>query len=513
MQISMYRNIHSRFMLRKRIVEECLRKSISIFLFRLEAYDRNQNFVSSVQVDQLCTSTVYWPRCGYQQLTKDSKIPEISTVHIQNYFKFRSAADNICNNNIKAIQKGKLLVEAYHVQACSTVSEKLLTYVSGVVRASMKKQVSYNVKLSLNLEGFIVNTTCECPAGKGPNGTCKHLAAIAMVLARFVEMHEIWINPSCTEKLQSFHHPRVIQRGNAMRTSKLFPSHWKEHDDPRPQRFRNMPGYQDFVRSTVINYCSKSSKDISIRHIYGSADLKTATVDHDYFVLPFHEYWVEKSLKVSETEAKVIERRTVMQSECKEWHLQREWRLTASRFGDIINITDRRDMSKLCTSMYSTANIQSNAIIHGYESIGLTKFSEDSGIAVLSCGLFISVSYPYLAATPDGLAYDGIVEIKCPYNGRNSKIEANSCFPFLEASLGVLQLKTSHKYYKQVQGQLAICKKPYCYFIVYTFCDMFVQKIMFNVNYFENCMLPKLKDFYDTQWRPFLGDVLCKKNT
>jgi len=46
-----------------------------------------------------------------------------------------------------------------------------------------------------------------------------------------------------------------------------------------------------------------------------------------------------------------------------------------------------------------------------------------------------------------------VVEIKCPYAGRNDVIEPSKKFPFLSRSdSGDLILKRTHNYYMQVQG-------------------------------------------------------------
>ena len=56
--------------------------------------------------------------------------------------------------------------------------------------------------------GDIVNSDCECPAGKGPHGTCKHIAALLFALSVAVEEGSLsGMNESCTDKLQTFHKP------------------------------------------------------------------------------------------------------------------------------------------------------------------------------------------------------------------------------------------------------------------------------------------------------------------
>lgn len=61
--------------------------------------------------------------------------------------------------------------------------------------------------------GDTLNSDCECPAGKGPHGTCKHLAAVLLMLQHFTETGSIVIDKSCTENLQLFHKPKSTYHG------------------------------------------------------------------------------------------------------------------------------------------------------------------------------------------------------------------------------------------------------------------------------------------------------------
>jgi uncharacterized Zn finger protein len=37
----------------------------------------------------------------------------------------------------------------------------------------------------------VLNTDCECPAGKGPYATCKHVAAVLLMICSFVDSGNI----------------------------------------------------------------------------------------------------------------------------------------------------------------------------------------------------------------------------------------------------------------------------------------------------------------------------------
>jgi hypothetical protein len=65
-----------------------------------------------------------------------------------------------------------------------------------------------------------------------------------------------------------------------------------------------------------------------------------------------------------------------------------------------------------------------------------------------------------------------LIEVKCPYCGRNETVLPGKQFPYLHRnSHGEVSLKQNSNYYSQIQGQLFIAKRKYCYCIVHTFVD------------------------------------------
>ena len=93
---------------------------------------------------------------------------------------------------------------------------------------------------------------------------------------------------------------------------------------------------------------------------------------------------------------------------------------------------------------------------------------------------------PFLAATPDGVVScsccgEGLLEIKCPFKYRNSQpasIEDESTKVGSEVTLD-----KKHDYYYQVQGQMAIWKKPYCDFICWTTKGLIITRIQADGNF------------------------------
>ena len=72
-------------------------------------------------------------------------------------------------------------------------------------------------------------------------------------------------------------------------------------------------------------------------------------------------------------------------------------------------------MEKLCSSLFNQLQLTSATILHGhqYEKIPTAAFCKKYGLPVKSCGLIISLQYPFLAASPDGLVEsDKLIEVK-----------------------------------------------------------------------------------------------------
>lgn len=437
-------------------------------------------------------------------------MPKLTEHHIDGYFRYRVATDAQPTSDIKAIQKGEKLVDARKVYACSIQISQPNIYLSGVVGAAMKKKIRYSFKLKMDTKtAEIKNSHCECPSGKGPHGTCKHIAAVLLMLEKFIKGENVQIAKTCTEDLQTFHVPKQVYEGSPIKAADLPSKRKCTMDDPRPEKYRNAAGYEDHVRNVVINYCSEKSKDLTIRYLWPKADIKAAIKDHSYLERSFTEYWVEDAVKVTEAQAVEIEASTRQQAQSSKWFQTRKWRLTASRFGDICNMTNRRNKEKLCKSLVTNMNLTNPAVIHGrqYESAAIKKFESEYKMKVGKAGLFVCIEKPYLAATPDGVIdADTIIEVKCPYKGRNCQICPGQLFPFLTRDKdGDMQLKRQSKYYMQVQGQLYISKRKYCFFIVYTFEDMFVEKIRIDEDYCDLALLRKLELFYEMYFRKYIA--------
>lgn len=108
------------------------------------------------------------------------------------------------------------------------------------------------------------------------------------------------------------------------------------------------------------------------------------------------------------------------------------------------------------------------------EPIASDAFQKSIKETIEPAGLFIHKEKPYLAASPDGLiGKNAILEIKCPLSIKEYTPEeavVNKKLKYLEynSTNEKLVLKQTDKYYYQIQGQLNITERNYCYFVVWT---------------------------------------------
>ena len=88
----------------------------------------------------------------------------------------------------------------------------------------------------------------------------------------------------------------------------------------------------------------------------------------------------------------------------------------------------------------------------------------------IECVLFVGTNILFLEASPDGIIeytddgkkMKGVLEIKCPASDKWRSLSPDECcqdsgfYAELNSTTGHLKLKHNHKYYHQVQGQLAL---------------------------------------------------------
>ena len=103
------------------------------------------------------------------------------------------------------------------------------------------------------------------------------------------------------------------------------------------------------------------------------------------------------------------------------------------------------------------------------------------------CGLFLHATKSYLGATPDQLLSckccgEGLLENKCPYSIRDARpTHENIDYITLDVETGLVKLKQTHSYYAQVQGQMAITRRNWFDFFIYTAHICLMEEYWFKI--------------------------------
>lgn len=233
----------------------------------------------------------------------------------------------------------------------------------------------------------------------------------------------------------------------------------------------------------------------------------------------------KESLKMPADKLRQVEQNTREQRDSPLWFDVRRYRITASRFGEILRRKSNTPPDKLVLSILQPRSFSSVATDWGVENEPLAKeayvsFQHEQGkhgLTLGPCGFLICESHPFLGATPDGTVYDpsssqqpfGFLEVKCPYLNRDcTPSEACSSPGFcctLQSSADGCQLpmlRKNHPYYAQIQGQMAVGERPWCDFVIFTKKGISVERILFDEDYWRHTLLPKLEAFFDNCLAP-----------
>lgn len=185
-----------------------------------------------------------------------------------------------------------------------------------------------------------------------------------------------------------------------------------------------------------------------------------------------------KSMEVTWDMVNKFECATRAQSTCPEWHQLRRQRLTASRFREICQVRENSEEDLANRLLQGTR--QTAAMKRGLEleADAIWEYCQMKRVNHYPCGFVIHPDASWLGASPDGLIFDpsepcqfGLIEIKCP------NVKSYVDCPYLQMKSGKLELKKTHAYYWQVQGQMLITGMNWCDFVVSAEEDILIQRI------------------------------------
>jgi putative phage-type endonuclease len=183
-----------------------------------------------------------------------------------------------------------------------------------------------------------------------------------------------------------------------------------------------------------------------------------------------------------------------------EWFAARCGKVTASRVADIISKTksgfstsrDNYAAQLVCERMTGKpAESYSNSAMQwgtDTEPFARAAYEAKADILVTEVGFIIHPRIEMSGASPDGLAGDGLVEIKCPNTATHIAT--------------LLDQKVPEKYITQMMWQMACTERPWCDFVSFDprmpeKYQLFIKRVNFDkqiVDSLENSVIQFLAD-------------------
>ena len=163
----------------------------------------------------------------------------------------------------------------------------------------------------------------------------------------------------------------------------------------------------------------------------------------------------------------------------------------------------------------SIANIPVVKYGTDHEEIAIKEFNDTEGrrhidFGVNKCGLFVKSDRPFIAGSPDGIVSckcngQSSLEVKCPFSLRYQSVQVGwKETRFLQhASYGTISLRTTHKYYTQVQYQMAATGLKSSYFFVWSPHGCLIDRVEYDPKFWVS-LQQKLVQFYSSYIVPYL---------
>ena len=498
------------------------------FFKALNEEDSSSNDEDSDDTD--CDTDVLFPGIHdpfWCEVLTDS-IPPIKQDDIDNYFVYRKNPITGQQKNCKRqLKKAKKFAQErdYIGTIYMNDHDKDFCHFKTTCKPSMKDG-DYQMTLTVSKKtGAVYNAVCSCKAGQ--TGTCAHIGAL---LIRLVAYRDV-----CTSRLCAWKEPRNpgtskepsrvvdICFGNLEKTSvRPFPDVYQASACKDPDVFLAdlLEGLGD-ANPTCVLYKTLCVTPPDVSYILNKFQV-SAQIDDNEDLFKHQSHFSKFVLDMSLTKEDIEKLESVTRGQATNslWKEVRTLILTSSNFGHIIKRKVTTPPDNLVKSLRGYRHIPDSTAplaygrrmekkaLRSYAQLHMTRCGKP--ITVEDRGLLLSADQPFLGTSVDGVVDCsscgiGLVEIKCPYLGRNkAPQEAPSLYSSKKAPFCAeldennhLKLSTTHNYYYQVMGQMAISGKKWVDFVIWTKSgEPSIERIHFDEALWKN-MIPKLQSFYE----------------
>ncbi|XP_028177249.1 uncharacterized protein LOC114365027 [Ostrinia furnacalis] len=274
---------------------------------------------------------------------------------------------------------------------------------------------SYNVTMVVNEQDSKV-ISCQCHDCAASAGGCKHAVAFLMWVHRRSE------EPACTSVECYWRKPTLSKVGTTLKYITVQQLSKKEIPH-RPSVTSVYDGFLAEANKRNIHNCELLKHQNNFLHsgvmqfslhcfiMKQSPDTKQ---DVDLVIEKMRDTFNKAA--ISE-----VEMATRKQNKSSLWYEMRYGRITASRAHEV-SVCKTPDGS-LIASIMGAKIPDSAAMRRGRDLESSVRKTVSSKLKkkITTCGLFITENYPMIAASPDGITNDAIIEIKCPTKAKTKE--------------------------------------------------------------------------------------------
>ena len=467
---------------------------------------------ASKPVDQTATVNCDFPESAQWVPLVDAKdeVPTFNMQNIVSYFIERKAKDNESNKDYKNISsKAFGLFRHGHIQKLEIAREDdEKVHFRCDCLPEMKKNLKYKVKLSVcnngEHESEIRFASCACPAGKGPRGSCKHIAALCYALEEFVRLKCTREFETCTSRLQTWNQPRKRK----LDSQSVYEIDFSKKIYRREERNNVKPLNDPRRPSERNNDSEKVNRELLDK-------IKTVKPNCGFFCLLSDEKLdqnkneiispikdrakrIKRNLMVSDQERENIAIATKAQSNCKAWFEHRRVRITASQSKRALIKPSTSPTKAMKEILHYNSQYQSNKMkqeLQGEKKI-IWRYENKLDCKVTETGFVICQSYPFLGASPDGEVDGGLVEIKQIFTDGLSLKKAVCKRGICRDTSHGLVVNKNHKFYYQVQQLMLCTESSWTDLVLSDTIDLIILHVKKNSKFLSE-KVPKLEKFYD----------------
>lgn len=397
-----------------------------------------------------------------------------------------TALSNFFSEERKSICKGENHYKSDHVESFFYNAGAI----RGQVHASMKEK-SYKVTIYLDEKNEIRSTEGECPKGAYK---CSHAAALFIYGIHNLSRTDV--ECSWKKKKKADKTPDSVEEMFPSRRERYIPVSRMPSDEDRRALYSHLSAYGRFTGLWWIMTPEPPEPQPlpipTINEIITSQEFLSVQGKENQIA------YIQDKVKISNDAVETIATITRGQRTNPLWHHVRKGRLTASNFGSVLNagrITP--SLLKRLLGEYDLSRVKAVQWGVQNEAEAINHFRKCTGLPVAETGIWLDPN-GVLGASPDGLiGQNHVLEVKCPYTQRNLTIaEAvlNDSFCLKRNHDGTYQLKQDQVYWHQVQGQLFLTRRHFCFFVVWTTKESTVLLIKRDETWAENIDI--LSEFY-----------------